>query len=168
MKQVPLDRYSIAWFKLAECVSRREKERALGVYRLLSHSIDDQAFKYQLEGDLLLSFNDTQQAAEKYLHAIHNYKQTDRLFEMAALYGHLITIQPDKHEYHAHMVNIYHELKLDSKVFSYLESALNLLIQESNPMALSQFLSTMKILSETYHEYACEYIQSKKDMCENK
>jgi len=163
MKQVPLDRYSVAWFKLAECVSRGEKERALGVYRLLSHSIDDQAFKYQLEGDLLLSFKDTQQAAEKYLQSIQSYKQTGRLFEMAALYGHLITIQPNKHEHHVHMVTIYHELKLEAKVFSYLESALDLLVQESNPMALSQFLSTIKILSETYHEYACEYMELKED-----
>ncbi len=163
MKQVPLDRYSVAWFKLAECVSRGEKERALGVYRLLSHSIDDQAFKYQLEGDLLLSFKDTQQAAAKYLQSIQSYKQTGRLFEMAALYGHLITIQPHKYEHHMHMVTIYHELKLESKVFSYLESALDLLVQESNPMILSQFLSTIKILSETYHEYACEYMELTED-----
>lgn len=163
MKQVPLDRYSVAWFKLAECVSRGEKERALGVYRLLSHSIDDQAFKYQLEGDLLLSFNDTHQAAEKYLQAIQSYNQTGRLFEMAALYGHLITIQPDKHEHHMHMVNIYHELKLESKVFNYLESALDILVQEPNSMLLSQFLSAIKMLSESYHEYACEYIQAKEN-----
>jgi len=163
MKQVPLDRYSVAWFKLAECVSRGEKERALGVYRLLSHSIDDQAFKYQLEGDLLLSFNDMTQAAERYLQAIHSYKQTGRLFEMAALYGHLITIQPNKYDHHMHMVNIYHELKIESKVFSYIESTLDLLMQESNPMALSQFLSTIHILNEMYNEYACEYIQLKDD-----
>ena len=163
MKQVPLDRYSVAWFKLAECVSRGEKERALGVYRLLSHSIDDQAFKYQLEGDILLSFNDIQQATEKYLQAINSYKQTERLFEMAALYGHLITIQPNKHEHHVHMVNIYHELKLESKVFSHIEAALDLLVQEPNPMILSQFLSTIQILSENYHEYACEYVQAKEN-----
>lgn len=163
MKQVSLDRYSIAWFKLAECVSRGEKERALGVYRLLAHSIDDQAFKYQLEGDLLLSFKDTHQAAEKYLLSIQQYKQTGRLFEMAALYGHLITLQPNNAEHHVQMVNIYHTLNLESKVFHYLESALDLLMQEANPMALSQFLSTVKILSETYHEYACEYIELKGD-----
>jgi hypothetical protein len=37
MKQTQVDKHTIAWFKIAECVSRGEKERALGVYRLLSH-----------------------------------------------------------------------------------------------------------------------------------
>ena len=41
--------YSVAWFKLAEFVTRKEKERAFGVYRLLSHSIADRAFAAQLE-----------------------------------------------------------------------------------------------------------------------
>ena len=54
-----------------------------------------------------------------------------------------------------------HELKFESKVFNYLESALDLLMQESNPMLLSQFLSTIHVLNETYHEYACEYMDSK-------
>ena len=51
-------KYSIAWFKLAECVGRKEKERALAVYRLLSHSIGDEALTTHLEGDILLSFDD--------------------------------------------------------------------------------------------------------------
>ncbi len=66
MKQVPSGKYTIAWFKLAECVSRGEKERALGVYRLLSHSLDDSALVCQLEGDIFLSFNDKQQAVTNY------------------------------------------------------------------------------------------------------
>jgi tetratricopeptide (TPR) repeat protein len=163
MKQVPLEKYSVAWFKLAECVSRREKERALGVYRLLSHSIDDQAFKYQLEADLLLAFNDTPQAVEKYLLAIESYKQTDRLFEMAALYNHLVTLEPNKHEHLTQLVVVYHALKLESKVFRYIESALDLLVKDTNPMALPQFLSSVKILNEVYGEYAAEYIAPKKN-----
>jgi tetratricopeptide (TPR) repeat protein len=161
MKQVPLDRYSVAWFKLAECAARGEKERALGVYRLLSHSIDDQAFKYQLEGDILLSFKDIPQAIEKYLQAIQTYKQTGRLFEMAGVYGHLILLQPNRHEHHVQMTHIYHSLKMESKVLHYIESALDLLLEEANSMHLSQFLSTLQTLNESYHEYASEYMHIK-------
>ena len=40
----------------SQCVARKEKERALGVYRLLSHSFDDLAFARQLEGDIFSFF----------------------------------------------------------------------------------------------------------------
>ena len=69
MNQVVADKYNIAWFKLADCVARGEKERALGVFRLLSHSFDDPALARQLHGDLLLSFRD-ERAQEKYEEAV--------------------------------------------------------------------------------------------------
>ena len=78
MKQFSGDKYNVAWFKLAEFVARGEKERAMGLYRLLVHSFDDSAFAHQLEGDLLLSFDDTQ-AVEKYLEAAYLYETQDRL-----------------------------------------------------------------------------------------
>ena len=74
MKQAVSNKYNIAWFKLADCVSRGEKERAFGVYRLLSHSLDDQALARQLEGDLLLAFQDDG-AVDKYREAVNLYKQ---------------------------------------------------------------------------------------------
>ena len=77
MRQVPSDKYNIAWFKLAEFVSRGEKERALGLYRLLTHSFDDRALTYQLEGDLLLSFNDDS-AQDRYRKAAEEYRQSER------------------------------------------------------------------------------------------
>ena len=58
MKQIPSDKYNVAWFTLAECVSRGEKVRAMSLYRLLVHSIKDGAFACQLKGDLLLAFRD--------------------------------------------------------------------------------------------------------------
>ena len=57
----PSDKYTIAWFKLAECVAKGEKEKAFGVYRLLMHSLEDQAYAYQLEGDLLDAFKMNEQ-----------------------------------------------------------------------------------------------------------
>ena len=92
MKHVSPDKYSIAWFKLAECVARGEQARAFGVYRLLSHSFEDKAFAHQLAGDLHLAFNDTEAAVAKYEQAAQIYKKDGRHSEAEAVYGHLATI----------------------------------------------------------------------------
>lgn len=115
MKQVVSNKYNVAWFKLADCVSRGEKERALGVYRLLAHSLDDQALARQLEGDLLLAFQD-ERALDKYRQAISLYKQDDRILEAAAVYEHLITLNPKTHEHLLDLIDLYKQLRITSKV----------------------------------------------------
>lgn len=87
------DKYCIAWFKLAECVSRKEKERALGVYRLLYHSIDDEALAIQLEGDLLLFFDDAA-AIAKYKKAAELYEKQERLALAIGVCEHIVTLNP--------------------------------------------------------------------------
>ena len=47
----------IAWFKLAEFVEKKEKEKALVLYRLLARSINNNAFVLHLLGTLHQSFN---------------------------------------------------------------------------------------------------------------
>ena len=89
MRQIPSDKYTIAWFKLADCVSKGEREKAFGVYRLLAHSIDDYAYALKLEGDLLFAFNDGG-AFEKYEQAAVLYQQHKRFKEAIALYEDLI------------------------------------------------------------------------------
>ncbi len=121
MKQAASNKYNIAWFKLADCVSRGEKERALGVYRLLSHSVDDQALMRQLEGDLLLAFQD-EGAADTYKQAIQLYKDDERHLEAAALYEHLLTLQPHTQDYHLCLVDLYTKLRLNSKVEEHLNT----------------------------------------------
>ncbi|MDZ4151079.1 hypothetical protein, partial [Methylicorpusculum sp.] len=83
----------MAWFALAECISRGEKERALGVYRLLSHSFDDCALKVQLEADILWSFRDGG-ALKKYEQAAELFTKERRLLEAAAVFEHVITLAP--------------------------------------------------------------------------
>jgi hypothetical protein len=119
MKQsVSADKYNIAWFKLAEYVSRGEKERALGIYRLLSHSIDDQAFARQLEGDILWSFNDSS-AADKYYQAAQLYKKDQRELQAAAIYEHLIVLDPHSIVYLQHLVELYANLQIKQKIILY-------------------------------------------------
>ena len=92
MKQMQKDKYTIAWFKIAECVSRGEKERALGVYRLLSHSFNDDAVARQLEADIYLSCNEKERAIDLYKQAIELYKKSERFMEADAINEHLNTL----------------------------------------------------------------------------
>lgn len=91
MKQTSKDKYSIAWFKLAQYVSRGERERAMGIYRLLSHSIDNQAFARQLEGDILLFFND-ESALSKYKEAAALYLKQNGSMQAAAVYEQILSL----------------------------------------------------------------------------
>lgn len=93
MKQIERQK-SIGWFKLAEFVERGEKERALGIYKLLALSIDDQAFAYQLEGDILLAFEDTL-AISKYLQAVEYYIKQNNIMAAIGTLNHLAILKPD-------------------------------------------------------------------------
>lgn len=110
MRYIPRDKYTIAWFKLAECVAKGEKEKAFGVYRLLMHSLEDQAYAYQLEGDLLGAFQD-ERSTEKYAYAAQLYFQNRRFKESAALYEELIFLDPSHNRYLQQLIVIYKEHK---------------------------------------------------------
>jgi len=100
---VPTDKYTIAWFKLAEFVTRKEKERALGIYRLLVHSIQDEALALQLEGDLLLSFGD-EKALEKYAKAAETYTNVGKYVQAAGIYEHCLALKPEAATHYGELV----------------------------------------------------------------
>ncbi len=142
MRHVPSDKYNVAWFKLAECVSRGEKERALGVYRLLAHSFGDEAFAYQLMGDLLLSFDDVQ-AIAKYQEAADRYTYEKRWLEAAAVYEHLLTFDPTNIAYRKELFDLYRETTLQGKIIINLTHLLQQYIDADN---LDNALQTMEQL----------------------
>ena len=141
MKQVPIDKYNIAWFRLAEYVSRGEKERALGMYRLLSHSFDDQAFACQLEGDILWSFNDNLGAADKYYQAAQLYQEDKRMLQAAAVYEHLIALRPDSFEYVCSLVDVYSACD-DGRL-------------------LQMYLARVKVINAKRYQEVCDYLAQK-------
>ena len=94
MKLLSSGSHNIAWFKLADIVSRGEKERALSVYKLLMHSIADQAFAYQLEGDILLAFDDNA-AIDRYHCAANLYKKHRNYQKAIAVYEHAALFKND-------------------------------------------------------------------------
>lgn len=110
MRYASNDKYTIAWFKLAECVAKGEKEKAFGVYRLLKHSLDDEAYAYQLEGDLLGAFQD-KRATEKYAYAAQLYYQNHRFKEAADLYEELFLFMPENELYVSKLIDVYRHNK---------------------------------------------------------
>lgn len=121
MKQpVHNDKYTIAWFKLAEFIARGEKERALGVYRLLSHSFEDRAFAQQLAGDIFISFGDTALAIERYCQAAQLYMQQDKKVQAAAIYEHLIVLDTSTLYYYKNLIMLYADMHIYAKVCTYM------------------------------------------------
>lgn len=119
MKLISSEKYSVAWFKLAEFVGRGEKERALGIYKLLAHTVDDRAFALQLKGDLLLAFADAQ-AIEIYHEAVKLYSNEQRYIQASALYEHLLLLCPDRIDFRIQLVSIYKHLASDKKILKHL------------------------------------------------
>ncbi len=130
MKLCPSDKYNVAWFKLAEIVARGDKERALGMFRLLMHSINNEALAYQLQGDLLLSFEDPQ-AIDCYRKAAVLYVADNKHIQASAVYEHLLTLEPDSILYMEKIIDVYQALEYNEKVFFYFRKMITLLTHQN-------------------------------------
>ena len=139
MRQVPSDKYNVAWFKLAECVARGEKERALCVYRLLSYSIDDPALACQLKGDILWAFDD-EDAINTYREAALLYTKHSRLLQAAAVYEHVRTLVPDDYTFIEDLIDIYAALNVSTKVIEYSRQLFLLLLEKGELSQAHQVL----------------------------
>lgn len=95
MRTLASQSYNIAWFKLADFVARGEKERALSIYRLLMHSVAEGALTYQLEGDILLAFDDDA-ALDRYHVAANLYKKSGKFQEAISVYLHAALFKEDE------------------------------------------------------------------------
>jgi hypothetical protein len=131
MKQVSSDKQMVAWWRLAECVSRGEKERALGIYRLLAHSIDDKALVAQLEADILFSFNDPQ-AAKKYLTAAELYKKDGRLTQAIALYESVLALAPSELTARGELVSLHLQHAASEQAAFHAQTAVEELMRQGD------------------------------------
>ncbi len=105
---------SIAWYKLAELIAKREREKALNVYRLLSHSFIDKAYALQLEADILYSLQD-KDAIEKYKQAAFLYKQERRWINAVYVYEHLLDLDANNAEVIGLLLDLYAKIDLVPK-----------------------------------------------------
>jgi hypothetical protein len=131
MNQIQANKYSIAWFKLAECVSRRERERALGVYRLLAHSFDNPALACQLEADIILAFNEPGSAISKYLQAAQLYEKQGELMQAIAVYDHIIMLQ-DSAQLFIKMIESAARMQDTKSISVYIKRLCHYLIQKGD------------------------------------
>jgi len=129
MKSELGERQSIAWFKLAEFVTRGEKERALSLFRLLTHSFADQAFIKKLEAEILASFDDGQ-AFSEYIQAAHLYRSKGQPIEAASIYETLVVFQPDRPEYCEKIISLFNELGHKEKTIQYQKQLCSLFLAQ--------------------------------------
>lgn len=127
MNTLSSETYNVAWFKLADFVARGEKERALVTYRLLMHSVVDQAFSYQLEGDILLAFDD-HVAFDRYHQAACLYKKDGNMKKAIAVYEHALFFKTDAVILEA-LLDIYDTLQEHHNFLSTFMKYANLMIQ---------------------------------------
>lgn len=147
MRHVPNDKYTVAWFKLAECVAKGEKEKAFGVCKLLQYSFDDAAYALQLEADLLYAFQDVQ-ALDKYEQAAQIYFTQQRYKEAAALYEDLALIQPEQTRYLTRLIEIYRKHKNQEIIELHAEKFCYSLID------LKNFQAALVLCQEFLYGYA--------------
>ena len=173
MKQTQVDKHTIAWFKIAECVSRGEKERALGVYRLLSHSFNDHAIARQLEADIHGAFGEIEQAVSLYQLAMEAYIKSQRLLEAAAVGEHLAVLQPSEMNLHRKLIQLYLSLGMMVKVQAHIQVLADFFAQKKqwveqviddlclveNKKLVQEFASALKTHSDELHEHAVEYLK---------
>jgi tetratricopeptide (TPR) repeat protein len=148
MKHMQADKYTIAWFKIAECVSRGEKERALGVYRLLSHSFNDDAISRQLEADIYLFCNEQERAIFLYRQAIELYKKSKRLMEAAAISEHLILLLPQDLLLRQELIICYDKLGLAAKIYAHAQFLIEAYIRNNQWHDIEQFAQVNDVISD--------------------
>lgn len=110
---------SVAWFVLAEFIRKGERERALGMHRLLMHNIENQAFCAQVEADLFAAF-DWQSSVERYKLAAALYTKQNQPEQAAALYELLIWRAPHLTELILLLIQSYNRLNSTQRVAFFL------------------------------------------------
>lgn len=160
MRYIPTDKYTVAWFKLAECVAKGEKEKAFGVYRLLMHSLEDKAYAHQLEGDLLGAFQD-ERAFEKYEHAAQLYMANNRWKEAIALYEELVVMTPDNTKAIRCLLELYKKHKKPEHAEKLIEKTVSYLAYHKTGTMLQQFLARLEQVDEKLYAHAQNYLSSK-------
>ncbi len=130
MTEFNSNKYSVGWYKLAEFVVKKEKEKALGILRLLVHSLNDSAFASQLEGDLLSSFQDPK-AIDCYVKAAQLFEKSSKTIEAVSVYEHLLTISPETVEYLQKLLALYQILGNENKILASWVSLLDILVKKN-------------------------------------
>lgn len=161
MSQFQTNKFNVAWFKLAEFVARKEKERALGVYRLLVHSLPEESLAAQLEGDLLLAFNDTK-ALECYEKAANLYERDGKIIQAVAVREHCALLDTENPEHFEQLVRLYAELKDIDKLMRALENLIKSLVRKDRASRALEIIAGTALENDrlciAYELLVCEFL----------
>lgn len=144
------ERSSIAWFRLEEFVARRERERALSVYRLLGYSWNDDAYSLKLGADLMRAFQDFERAMALYQESASAYEQMDRIAAAAFVYERALSM-PVQGCTHAalKMVALFDLLNLQFKIAQHCSLVIEHLLVNSDPEAARRVIMQWAFSPET-------------------
>jgi hypothetical protein len=161
-------KYTVAWFKLADFISRKEKERALGLYRLLMHSISDKALALQLKGDILYALADTSYV-QAYQQAATHYERDNKLFYAATLYDHIKSYDISDYTYAYKSFNAYKSLFLKDRMVSSAQYIIYICLQLHNDTKLYSFLRDILSLYNTMimHSDICSLYEYMYTCCDH-
>ena len=129
-QRIPQNNSSIAWFKIANLIERREREKALSVYKLMAHSLQDRAYALQLEGDILCYFEDFPEACVKYLQSAFLYRNAKRWLDAVSLYEQVALIDSNNYDALIYSVPCYANLAWEQKFKQNLESISDFILQD--------------------------------------
>ncbi len=127
MEPVLREKCQVAWFKLAEFINRGEKERALTIYKLLMHTVDQRAYAQHLEADLLFFFNDPA-AIDSYKAAAQLYCAERNIAQAVAIYERLARLYLERPEFLARLVVLYQELGHPVRTFVGIQQLIELFV----------------------------------------
>ena len=161
MGKLSITTASVAWFKLHEFVQRREKERALIIYKLLVHSVSDQAVAKQLMGDLLHMFDDPD-AFDCYQQAARFYEQAGRCEHAVALYKYMLSLDKLCDNYYVGLVRAY-KLFDESRMMLAIQDYLIVLIEQKRTLDAHEYIRLSPCSSKqkvVLYEFFVEYLLS--------
>lgn len=93
-----IEKSELSWFSLSESVKRKEREKALFCYRLLSHSIENENFKMQLLGDLYLFLDEKETAYLIYKNLFDKYLKDKDFFGVFSIIDRISSFESEEKE----------------------------------------------------------------------
>ncbi len=163
---------NLAWFKLFEFISRGEKERAFGVYKVLMLAFDSKPFCLLVEGDLHATFDENSEAIQKYLEAAKLYEENQETF-LASIAYESVTKISSKTTYWKKLLQLYKEIGYQPKVVHALKNIFFLYLKNKNEDEAKEVLLNLKELGNCMEEeealalYQLQEKTAKKDVLEN-
>lgn len=134
---------NLAWFKLSEFISRKEKERAFGVYKVLMLAFESKEYCLLVEGDLHAVFEEYNEAFNKYFEAAKLYEEKKDLFLTTVAYEAIVKVY-NKLQFWQKLLNFYNQIGYIPKIALALKNIFYLALEEKKNNLAEETLKELK------------------------